>query len=206
VWLWARGKDSDPALPIGSVGRFTSLNLSWANVSNTPFRYYKAYSHEGGIATPLIVWWQGRVGVPGTFTDFPAHLIDIMPTILQLTGARYPAINARQEKVNPLEGVSLASLLDGRRPAVERPLFWQWAKGMAIRKGRWKLVADDFEPWELYDISRDATETDNVIDEYPQVARELKREWEQWIGPLKPDPAQAKAPKSSKRKAVTSTP
>ncbi|MDO8545465.1 MAG: arylsulfatase [Opitutaceae bacterium] len=203
VWLWARGKDSDPNEPIGSVGRFTSFNLSWANVSNTPFRYYKAYSHEGGIATPLIVWGKRQISQPGSITNFPAHLIDILPTILQITGARYPAKNAKNELVNPLDGISLAPLLEGRRPAENRPLFWQWAKGMAIRKGQWKLVSDDYEPWELYDFPRDQTENDDVVDEYPQIARELKRDWEQWIGPLKPSPSQAK---SGKRASVTREP
>ncbi|MDO8542032.1 MAG: arylsulfatase [Opitutaceae bacterium] len=184
-WLWARGKESDPSLPIGSVGRWTSLNLSWANVSNTPFRLYKADSHEGGIATPLIVSWKDKIRQPGRITAFPAHLIDIMPTLLHLIGASYPTHNRKGEEVEAMDGINLAPLFDHRLPVRGKPLYWQWANGKAIRKDNWKLVSDNNEPWELYDVSHDQTETDNVIDEYPRVAEELKREWQMWIGETK---------------------
>lgn len=88
-WLWAKKKISDFSKPIGSVGRFTSLPLSWANVCNTPFRLYKDNSHEGGIATPFIFYWNGKISDPGSITDYPSHFIDIMPTILELTGSEY---------------------------------------------------------------------------------------------------------------------
>ena len=81
----------------------------------------------------------------------------------------------------------LTPLLEQRLPVREKPLFWQWADGKAIRKGKWKLVSDNNEPWELYDVSHDQTETDNLIDEYPHVAEELKREWHEWMGATKAD-------------------
>jgi arylsulfatase len=124
-WLWAKGKISDYSQPIGSLGRYTSLSLSWANVSNTPFRLYKSNSHEGGISTPLIMYWKGKIVNPGDITDFPSHLIDIMPTIMEATGAEYPE-NYDGEKINSIDGVSLLSATKGVEPLREEPLFWQW--------------------------------------------------------------------------------
>ncbi len=179
-WLWAKGKVSDYSQPIGSMGRYTSLSLSWANVSNTPFRLYKSDSHEGGISTPLIVYWKGRVVNPRTFNDFPSHLVDIMPTILEITGAGYPR-EYQGEPINPGDGVSLLPLINGNNTSRAKPIFWQWQNGKAIRKGKWKLVSDNKGPWELYDMEVDQTETHNLIDEYPKVANDLEKAWEHWI-------------------------
>ena len=179
-WLWAATKVSDPSQPVGSVGRFTSLNLSWANVSNTPFRLYKGNSHEGGISTPLIIYWKGKISKPGRISDYPSHLIDIMPTLLEITGSEYPAM-FENEKINPMDGISLLQILYDRFPERIEPIFWQWQDGKAIRKDNWKLVSDNNGPWELYDMSEDQTETSNLIIKYPEVAGELKSAWERWI-------------------------
>lgn len=179
-WLWAKGKVSDFSQPIGSMGRYTSLSLSWANVSNTPFRLYKSNSHEGGISTPLIMYWKGKILNPGNITDFPSHLIDIMPTILEVTGAEYPK-NYNNEEINPVDGVSLFSLANGVVQEREEPLFWQWQNGKAIRKEEWKLVSDNNGPWELYNMNVDQTETNDVIKKFPKVAQELIVDWEKWI-------------------------
>ena len=179
-WRWARGKTSDYGQPIGSMGRYTSLTLSWANVSDTPFRLYKSNSHEGGISTPLIMYWKDKIIDPGSITDYPSHLIDIMPTILEITGANYPEI-FDNENILPMDGVSLLPLCKGIEPRRNEPLFWQWANGKAIRKGKWKLVSDHQEPWELYDMDVDQTETNDLINEFPEVAEELIHAWENWM-------------------------
>lgn len=179
-WLFANGKKSDFSQPIGSIGRYTSLSLSWANVSNTPFRLYKSNSHEGGISSPLIVYWKGKVINPGSINDFPSHLIDIMPTILETTGAKYPD-TYKNEKINPVDGESLLPIIKGSKTKRDEPLFWQWQKGKAVRKEKWKLVSDNNEPWELYDIKTDQTETKNLINEFPEVAKALASDWEAWI-------------------------
>jgi arylsulfatase A-like enzyme len=179
-WLLARGKTTDLGQPIGSMGRFTSLSLSWANVSDTPFRLYKSNSHEGGISTPLIVYWKGNISTPGSITDFPSHLIDVMPTILDITGAEYPQ-TYNDEKINPVDGISLLPLIMGESAERNEPLFWQWQNGKAIRKDNWKLVSDNNEPWELYNMETDQTEINNLIDEYPEIARDMEIQWEQWI-------------------------
>jgi arylsulfatase len=179
-WLWGRGKTTDPGQPIGSMGRFTSLSLSWANVSDTPFRLYKTNSHEGGISTPLIVYWKGNISLPGRITDFPSHLIDIMPTILEITGAEYPK-TYHSERINPVDGVSLLPLIRGGEVQRNEPLFWQWQNGKAIRKGKWKLVSDNNGPWELYNMESDQTETNNLIDESQEIAKDLEVHWDKWI-------------------------
>jgi arylsulfatase len=179
-WLWANGKVTDYSQPIGSMGRYTSLSLSWANVSDTPFRLYKSNSHEGGIATPLIIYWKGEIAEPGGISDFPSHLIDIMPTVLDITGAEYPQ-SYSNEQINPVDGISLLPILKGKETVREEPLFWQWQRGKAIRKGKWKLVSDNNEPWELYNIEVDQTETNDLVNEYPEIAADLITEWENWI-------------------------
>lgn len=179
-WLWAKGKNTDHGQPIGSMGRYTSLNLSWANVSNTPFRLYKSNSHEGGISTPLIIYWKGKISNPGSITDFPSHLIDVMPTILEVTRANYPE-TYDGEQINPVDGVSLLPLINGAEAQRHVPLFWQWQNGKAIRKGKWKLVSDNKGPWELYDMDTDQTETRDLVDKFPEVVKEMESEWENWI-------------------------
>lgn len=179
-WLWAKGKNSDFSQPIGSMGRYTSLSLSWANVSDTPFRLYKSNSHEGGISTPLIMYWKGNIVKPGDINDFPSHLIDIMPTILEASGAEYPE-KYNNEKINPVNGVSLLSAIKGEIPQRADPLFWQWQNGKAVRQGKWKLVSDNKGPWELYDMNVDQTETNDLVNKYPEKVKELDQLYNRWI-------------------------
>ena len=179
-WLYGKKYISDLKYPIGSMGRYNRLNLSWANVSNTPFRYYKSNSHEGGISTPLIFYWKGKIVNSGGLIDYPSHLIDIMPTILEITGAEYPSFY-NKEKINPVNGLSLLPLITkGINPVRQKPIFWQWSQGKAIRKGNWKLVSDNNGPWELYNMEIDQTETNNLILKNSAIAEELIKEWENW--------------------------
>jgi arylsulfatase len=162
------------------MGRYTSLSLSWANVSDTPFRLYKTNSHEGGISTPLVVYWKGHISTPGSIIDFPSHLIDVMPTILEITGTDYPQ-TYNGERINPVDGISFLPLLEGGEVERDEPLFWQWKDGKAIRKSKWKLVSDHNGPWELYDMESDQTETRNLINEFPEIAQDLEVQWVQWM-------------------------
>ena len=122
---------SDSSLPIGNMGRWTSLTTSWANVSNTPFRLYKEKSHEGGISTPLIIslpkYFKNRKGI----INYPSHLIDIMPTILEISGAKYPK-KFENGKVNPYDGVSLLPLFKGIEPKRNGPHFLEI--GLMVRQ------------------------------------------------------------------------
>lgn len=171
--------------PIGSMGRWTSLNPSWANVGNTPFRYYKDWSHEGGTCTPFIIHWpamKSELTIP--ISQFPAHFIDIMPTILDVTGAEYPD-TFNGEKVFPYQGISLMPVLRGKINDRKGPIFWQWNKGKAVRYGDYKLVSGNNGPWELYHMAVDKTETTNLANREPEMADELANLYEKWIDQIK---------------------
>ncbi len=164
---------------IGTVGQWTSLGEDWANVSNTPFRYFKNYSYEGGINTPMIVTWPNKIGKNG-FTEFPGHFIDFMPTLIEITGAEYPE-EWNGEALVPMQGESFLPTLLGEEQEREKPLFWQWQEGKAIRKGNMKLVTlGEDSPWELYDLEKDPAETTNLSDRYPELVDEFKIMYADW--------------------------
>lgn len=158
---------------IGSMTRWSSLGPGWANVSNTPFRYYKNYSYEGGINTPLIACWPGEIE-PGSVSRFPGHFIDIMATLVDITGADYPR-NFNGMDITPMQGRSLLPVLRGKEPERKDPLFWEWKNGQAVREGEWKLVRHGLDlKWDLYHISEDPTETINLAGEFPDRVKEME--------------------------------
>ena len=170
---------------IGTMTRWSSLGPNWANVSNTPFRYFKNYSYEGGINTPLIAHWPGKIA-SGSFSDFPGHFIDIMATLLDIGGATYPA-EFNGSPVTPLQGESLLPAFLGKEAQRSRALFWEWSRGQAVRQGEWKLVRWGKEnPWDLYHVSEDPTETANVASDYPARVQEMEDlflEWKRNVSP-----------------------
>ncbi len=170
----------------GPAESFVVYGVSWANVSNTPFRKYKHWVHEGGISTPLIVHWPR--GIPaardGQFVRDPAHIIDIMATCVDLAGATYPppaAPGDQRPAPTALAGVSLRPTFDGKPLARSEPLFWEHEGTRALREGRWKLVAQGpAEPWELYDMVADRTEQRDLAAAQPQRVHTLATQWEAW--------------------------
>ncbi len=169
----------DPEAPMGSVGSYDSYGPAWATVSNTPLRKWKSTSHEGGVRTPLVVHWP--VGIPSQadWVRDPVHLIDIAPTLLELSGADYPGASG-EDDVPPLDGVSLLPAFQGQPIDRDRPLFFEFNKGAAVRDGRWKLVRLG-KTWELYDMEKDRTETNNLAAERPDVVKSLAEAWNDWI-------------------------
>ncbi|MFC5624756.1 arylsulfatase [Algoriphagus winogradskyi] len=165
---------------IGSVGQWTSLGADWANVGNTPLRFFKNYSFEGGIKTPLIVSWPKGLGHQNEINSFPAHLIDILPTLAELAGAKYP--NEFKGNSNlPAEGQSLLPAIRGEKSQRQEPIFWEWSVGKAVRKGDWKLVSHGKNaPWELYNLNSDPTETNNIITLQPEIAKEMEVDFQNW--------------------------
>jgi arylsulfatase A-like enzyme/Zn-dependent protease with chaperone function len=171
--------DDDVTEALGSAESAQSYRRPWANVSNTPFRLYKHWNHEGGVAAPLIVCWPAGIEASGVLRRDPAHVIDVMPTLVELAGARYPRFLGGRE-IPPMEGVSLVPTFDGR-PLGERALFFEHEGHRAVRRGRWKLVADGVDgPWELYDLERDRSETRDLAAAEPALADELERLWTAW--------------------------
>lgn len=157
------------------------LGQSWATLNNTPFRRYKHFTHEGGISTPLIVSWPD--GIPaerdGKLVKEPGHLIDVMATVVGVTGAKYPT-EYDGHKIQPMEGVNLMPAIDGEELERANPIYFEHEGNRALRRGQWKLVMKLKEPWELYDIEADRTEQHNVIAEQPELAKELIADWEAW--------------------------
>jgi arylsulfatase A-like enzyme len=158
---------------------------SWAFVQNTPFRLFKRYNHEGGIATPLIVHWPKGLAGAGKIVTTPAHVIDVMATCLDLAGAQYPLERAGKA-VTPLAGKSLRVLWEKPEAEVpaelaERALFWEHEGRAAVRQGDFKLVRQSLEAsWELYEMKTDRTESRNLVGEKPEVAARLEATWQDW--------------------------
>jgi arylsulfatase len=182
-------------LPPGGVDSYMSYGLSWANASNTPFRRYKHWVHEGGIATPFIAYWPAVIKNGGGITHEVGHIIDVMATCLDVAGAEYP--RARDGKaVTPLEGRSLLPIFRNGRRAGHDALFWEHEGNRAVRQGKWKLVSAHGGPWELYDLEADRTELNNLIDDHPDKAEEMKALYEAWADRCEVLPWPIKKPKT----------
>ena len=163
---------NEPDIIPGPGSTYSSYGRAWANASNTPFRFYKRWVHEGGIATPLVVHWPDGGIDGGSFLRSPFQLTDVLPTILDAAGAQ------NQE---PMPGISmLPALRKEQDNELEHPLFWEHVGNAAVRSSKWKLVRIADEPWELYDISTDRTELRNVAENNPGVVQELASMWQQW--------------------------
>ena len=168
----------DDLARMGSRGTYHSVGSAWANASNTPWRMYKHYSHEGGISTPCIMHWPAGFRTRNAIESAPAHLIDLMPTIVQASGAQYPQrFNTRQ--ILPMAGMSLIPALRGERMP-ERTLYFEHEGTRAVREGRYKLTALRGGPWKLYDMERDRTELTDLADQQPRLVESLAKKWDTW--------------------------
>jgi len=153
-----------------------SYDLPWANASNSPFRRYKSWVHEGGISTPLIVHWPRGIENAGIRTS-PIHLIDILPTLADVAGIPVP--NQRNGiQVHPVEGESFVSSFNRNDWQRSRPLWFEHEGNRAIRDESWKLVSRHPGKWELYNIDDDRTETNDLADNEPTRVKQMARDWE----------------------------
>jgi arylsulfatase A-like enzyme len=158
-----------------------SYGIGWANLSNTPFRNYKVNAEEGGIATPFIAHWpKGITTQRGKITSTQGHIINIMPTILEIAGAAYPQTNAGNT-ILPLEGKSLLpTFMYGSQPEPEYQ-FWEHSYNCAVRKGNWKAISRvGSDEWKLFNLETDRTELNDVAALHPDIVRELAAQWHQW--------------------------
>jgi arylsulfatase len=184
---------------IGAIDRWASVGGHWANVSNVPFKAYKNSSFEGGVETPFIVNWPGVVAPTSAVNETSAHLVDIMATLVDITGATYPT-TLRNQDVGPMDGVSLLPAFRNGTIERDKPVFFEWREGRAVVDGHWKLVVHKVRPqdvesglwdfstseWELYDLSKDRTEINNLVESNPEKFVELRDKFETWWTEVEP--------------------
>ncbi|MDR0351952.1 MAG: arylsulfatase [Opitutaceae bacterium] len=174
----------------GPEDTYIACGRDWANVSNTPFREYKHWVHEGGISTPFILSWPAGIpaALEGSFNRTPAHIIDIAATCVDLANAKYP-VKRRDTALAPLAGISLRPALTGAPLQRPSPIFWEHEGSRAVRDGNWKLVAKGAHaPWELYDMAADRSELHNVIAQHKDITTHLSDAWEKWALDAKAKP------------------
>jgi arylsulfatase len=177
----------------GPADGYTAYGLNWANASNTPFREYKHWVHEGGIATPLIIHWPAKIKKGGELRKTPTHLIDIMATCVDLGGKAYPA-NYNGNTIRPMEGKSLVPIIEGRDLEREA-IYWEHEGNRAVRMDKWKLISkarkknsyiwdksDELElaNWELFDMEKDRTEIHDLAATHPELVNKMAAMWLEW--------------------------
>lgn len=168
-----------PDLRPGPDTTFQAVELPWANVSDTPFRLFKRWIHEGGVTTPFIVHWPAKIKKP-EIKHSPMQMIDISATLYDLAGASYPS-EFSENQITPIEGESFAGLLgEGDSWLREKPITIEHEGNRGIRIGDWKLVAEWDQPWELYNMSDDRTELNDLASQEPGRVKELEKAYNSW--------------------------
>lgn len=167
---------------LGTEESYTGIGPSWANAVNTPYRFWKKESYEGGVQTPLVVHWPSGLGAePGGFADPLSHVMDLMPTFLDLADVAYPS-EFKGRPLQPMGGRSLRRTLEGEVEVGHEKLYFEHVKGRAIRTLEWKAVAlcDKPTDWKLYRVEEDPTEMRDVAGSYPDQHKALVEDWNQW--------------------------
>ena len=183
--------DNTPNKAPGGVDTYTTVDAPWANASNTPFRKYKVFNHEGRISTPLIAFWPRMIS-PGTIAHQLGNVVDFLPTFTDLAGGVYPS-HYNGYDIHPADGKSLVPVFRGEEREGHEMLFWEMRGCRAVRKGRWKAVSlgparkhtghdipAGHEGWELYDMEADRYERNDLSAHYPGIVEELDRLWKRW--------------------------
>lgn len=164
----------------GPENTFASIGRRWANVANTPFSYWKMESFEGGIHTPMIAHWPDGIRQKGVVTDQVGHVMDFMATVIDLANTQYPE-KFENRTITPLAGKSLKPIFEGKKREGHPVLFNEHEGARYVRTADWKLVTlDEKEPWQLFNINQDRTETHDVAADNPQVVEELEKMWYDW--------------------------
>jgi arylsulfatase A-like enzyme len=180
--------------PTGHIDSYQGYRLPWANASNTPFRLFKHWAHEGGIATPLIAFWPKKIPAGSINTRQTGHVKDLLSTFMEAAGAEYPG-EMGGKQIRPTEGQSLLAAMVNPNYANNKTIYWEHEGNRALRDGNWKLVSyynEKFDSlgvvgtgkrtgqWELYDLSKDRTETNNLVKTNQEVTQKLIGKYEEW--------------------------
>ncbi|MGN6279879.1 MAG: arylsulfatase [Sphingomonas sp.] len=171
---------NSPRIMPGPETTYASYGGPWGNVSNTPFRLYKHFAHEGGISTPFIAHWPAGIAAKGAVTQQIGHEIDVMATCLAASGVSYPHDSVAGSVPPPLEGRSLLPAFAGKPVPNRGMIFWEHEGNCAVRDGKWKLVSRFPDSWELYDMEADRTESDDLVDREPEQVTRLAAAYEAW--------------------------
>ena len=162
----------------GPGDTFMSYDLPWANASNSPFRLFKRWTHEGGISTPFIVNWPERIKEPGIVHE-PTHISDIAATCIEAAGAQYPT-ELNGNAITQIEGVSFLDAINTGAWKRNLPIYWEHEGSRAVRIDNWKLVAEIGGEWELYDMDEDRTELSNLVEANAPKADEMIALYDVW--------------------------
>jgi arylsulfatase len=202
--IMVRDGGHDPNAAPGSAASYLCLGPGFSSACNTPFRRHKTWVHEGGISTPLVVHWPAGIQARGELRRTPGHMIDIVPTILDVLDIEKP-MQWEGETIPPAPGHSLLPAF-AEDVAIDRDsLWWLHEENRAIRVGDWKLVAAKGDPWELYDLRTDRAESRNLAKQHPEKVQELEAQWNRQLeeisrlaaktAPKQPETKKAKARK-----------
>jgi arylsulfatase len=176
--IMIRDEGHDPQAPPGSAASYLCLGPGFSSACNTPFRRHKTWVHEGGISTPLIVHWPNGIAARGELRHAPGHVIDIVPTVLDVTGIDKPK-TWDGEEIPAAPGISLLPDFSRDNATSPRELWWLHEGNRALREGDWKIVAARGDPWELYDLSRDRAESNNLAAQHPEKVQQMAHRWEE---------------------------
>ena len=198
AYLPEKTRDGRPVIPgnrpdvmPGPENTYQSYGYGWANASNTPFRLFKQHDHEGGIRSPLIAHWPAGIAARGDITKQVCHVTDLLPTFIELAGTKYPN-QFNGNRIVPHVGRSLVRALEGDKAPARESYFWKHSRGKAVRIDDWKLVSENRKPWELYRLTPDGTELDDLAGSHPQKAAELRKRFEDWDTRTNKKPAKKK--------------
>ncbi|MEM6689496.1 MAG: sulfatase-like hydrolase/transferase, partial [Planctomycetota bacterium] len=181
----------DELASMGGPGTYHSYGSAWANLGNTPFQLYKHFCHEGGNCTPLVAHWPAGIKDPDRWVRDPVALMDVMPTLCEVSGAVYPD-EFDGNVITPVSGKSLKPIFAGANVIEPRLIFAEHQKARSVRRGQWKAVWSKRMPkeiaWELYDIQADRCETMDLAQEHPDIVKELEAEWIAWAKKVHAEP------------------
>ncbi len=170
---------NNPSVSIGSRKSYAAYREPWANVSNTPYRYYKKSIYEGGIVSPFIAHWPNMIKNKGSIINQLGSVTDILPTLLDMAKIKYPKIY-KEFNIKPTDGISLLPALVSNKHVDHGTIYWEHVGNKAVREGKWKLVANSWGEWELYDIDNDGSEINNLAEVYKDTLNVLINKYSTW--------------------------